>query len=267
MSLNSKSLIGGSCLLVSFLATLGSAHANVIEWGFEGPDVLTNQNTLATGQAVSGLGATSVDFATYGGSNTFSGVTVGDFVLSATPRGTDISGGSHSNAVSPNVVDYGSQMATIGQDNSVVTTASFTVTIDDTVLVDFTSLEFDYGFADFSGAANALTPDYTLTVTGGGSFTSNGSNSLPTVAAADNDDYLDIDPFVALMADLIGVTDTTLTFTWTFSDADGRSHGERRHLLDNISLNGTFTAVPEPGSYALLAGLTGLAFVALRRRM
>ena len=52
-------------------------------------------------------------------------------------------------------------------------------------------------------------------------------------------------------------TSSTLRFLETSTNTNNRDP-----LLDGVSVS----VVPEPGTYALLAGLTGLAFVMVRRR-
>ena len=51
--------------------------------------------------------------------------------------------------------------------------------------------------------------------------------------------------------------DTSRSYVWT-----SHAHRNGNAAFDNITL----TAIPEPGTYALLAGMTGLVYVMLRRR-
>jgi hypothetical protein len=63
--------------------------------------------------------------------------------------------------------------------------------------------------------------------------------------------------------DYQGLTGTTTFRIYAFSDGSDEDQIIR---LDNVVLNGTVSAVPEPSSFALLAGFCGLASVMVRRR-
>jgi hypothetical protein len=245
-------------LLVSSLI-VGSTQAAVVSWDFEGASITTNQNTTTTGVA-QGPASGSTSVPTSYGANTFaSGVTVGNFMIGSTDRGTDVTDQSHSNH-SP-TVSYGSQFATIGRDRDNTNIMSFTVTVDAATTVNFTNLAFDYGFADFSGVSgtNYVNPNYTLSVDGGGSFaTSFGSLGDQT----NKTNGVNVSSFSTGISGLSAVTNTTLTFTWTLDDANNRVHAERRHLMDNIVLTGT--VVPEPS--AALLGAFGILGLLHRRR-
>jgi len=46
----------------------------------------------------------------------------------------------------------------------------------------------------------------------------------------------------------------------------GNAGGTNNIFIDDIQITGTATVVPEPSSFALLAGCFGLTWVMLRRR-
>jgi hypothetical protein len=60
-----------------------------------------------------------------------------------------------------------------------------------------------------------------------------------------------------------GLTGTITFRIYAYDDSDSTGDMDR---LDNVVLNGTLSAIPEPSSFALLAGMFGLCLVALRRR-
>ena len=68
------------------------------------------------------------------------------------------------------------------------------------------------------------------------------------------------------LSNLTGLTDTTVTFTFDFTQEDrANSVNIIANTMDDIVLTGTAAAVPEPGVWFLLsAGSLGFAFV--RRR-
>lgn len=59
------------------------------------------------------------------------------------------------------------------------------------------------------------------------------------------------------------LTDETVEFRFLLGDDSGAT--SRIHVLDNIKLNGTVTAIPEPTTAALL-GLGGFALILRRRK-
>jgi len=135
----------------------------------------------------------------------------------------------------------------------------FSVAIPAGVTVDLTSLDFQHGFNE-TFHPNAITPYWELSITTGSATPDTGSLGAGTVNAAG---FFSQDESVALSG-LTGLTDTTVTFEFTFKTDEGRGNSlARAHTMDNVVLTGT--AVPEP-SALLLGLLAGLGLVARRRR-
>jgi hypothetical protein len=127
---------------------------------------------------------------------------------------------------------------------------SFTIDIDTSGFNDIT-----FGYDSFS--------DDTAVQTGGEWLTSfdSGSNiSLDTVFFTNS--YSDS----SYLIDTNGVDSLSLTFTFASleSDISGANVTGQRVHFDNFAIGGT--VVPEPSTYAAIAGVMAFAFVAYRRR-
>ena len=228
-------------LLTTTLALFATAHAAsaaVAEWDFDGLSVAPTKNVTI---------ATPVENNTFG-----AGVTISDFTLNASDRGNAFQRDRAEQAV---------------WDNGPPTMA-FTVTIDDTVTVDLTQLDFTYGFQDSTPAGNKLTPEYSLAFSQGSG--TNASGSLPTRAAGD-DAYEESTIVSSDLSGLTGLTNTSVTFTWTLTsaidegrnfDLQGPSDPSRAHFMDDVTLHG----VPEPSATGLIIS-AGVALLLFRRRV
>jgi len=89
----------------------------------------------------------------------------------------------------------------------------------------------------------------------------NGYNKLGSDIAADADKLFD--SFTITTAGMQLANGDTAEFRFYFGD--NQSGAGRYHKLDNVTINGAVT-VPEPGTYALLAGCFALTAVMVRRR-
>lgn len=150
--------------------------------------------------------------------------------------------------------------AEMGARSTPVVTASFTITINSAVTVDLSTLSFVHGF-DNNFGTNTLTPNYSLTFSQG-----SGTNTVGSLPTSTSTDYEQSASVTSLLSGLTGLNDTSVTFTWTFSNTEGRANGVglRSHFLDNIVLTGT-AVVPEPTA-ALLGGIGMLTLLRRRRR-
>lgn len=132
---------------------------------------------------------------------------------------------------------------------------SFSIMIPSTATVNLTSLSFDDGFNQTFNPGST-DPTWVLTIsTGSATPTSGGLATVSGTTFAEANESL-------ALSDLTGLTDTTVTFTWTY-DSNRNNSLALAHTIDNITLTGT--AVPEPSSAALL-GLGGLALILRRRK-
>ena len=149
-------------------------------------------------------------------------------------------------------------------------TLAMTVNIPNGVIVDLTSLDFVEGLDDPINA-NTTYSQWDLTFTSGGSGSPDSISrtrlqSEPNVVSSSHN---------VTLSGLTGLTDTSVTFTWTgyyaTSPGDpptGGNHSQRHAFLDDIVITGSVVppaAIPEPSTTALL-GLGGLALVLRRRK-
>lgn len=140
---------------------------------------------------------------------------------------------------------------------------SITVTVGDNVSdLDLTSLTFDIsrgGAGNFRGyavraqtpsAADVLVADRTNVAT---TSVTNDASSVYSAVSLD-------------LTSISGLQNLTSGQVVTFQLAHIGESSSQNLFWDNIRINGDITAVPEPSSFALLAGLVGGGFAAARRR-
>lgn len=131
--------------------------------------------------------------------------------------------------------------------------AAFAVTIDDTVTLDLTDLDFDAR----AGTNGVTARNIVFDINNPSLSSSDNSFDTGGMLGRDqaNNGFQTYSPNVAIPA-YQGLTDTTITFYF-------REQVGTRSEIDNIVLSGTLTPVPEPS--AALLGAIG-ALLLLRRR-
>ncbi|MGE9269669.1 MAG: PEP-CTERM sorting domain-containing protein [Verrucomicrobiales bacterium] len=221
------------------LLPLGMASAATISYDFENPANITDAGSVDEAYSAPDTN----DFGT--------GVTVSAFTM------TDRDALEYSRFTD---IGNGSVLAAVGN-GSTALTASFTVTIDDTVMVDLTSISFDSFFRFVLNNNNAnIVQTFSTSI---------GDNE--TVSSWTKDSNVNLWPnpdntVSVLLSGLTGLTDTSVTFTWSFEDNKSNTFANLTHGIDDIELIGTVSPVPEPSSVGLLvSGLSLLSFLRRRR--
>ncbi|MGJ8641547.1 MAG: sulfatase-like hydrolase/transferase [Opitutaceae bacterium] len=126
----------------------------------------------------------------------------------------------------------------------------FDVTIPAGVTVDLTGLSFDHGFNEVSHV-NGITPYWELAISTGSASPNTNTLGTGTVDVAGHfaqSESLNL-------SGLTGLTDTTVTFEFTFRTDENRNNDlDRAHTVDNVVLLGTvesFTPVPVISVFAV----------------
>lgn len=239
-------------ILTSFASSLlvGIGSAAIITYDFDDAAKITD-----------GLYGTANDSYSGADLNEFVGVTASAFALDDGTRnqGTiGVPGTTATGVGSAGISATGSDAAT-----NFAQSMSFSLNIADGANVDFKAISFTHGYFN-NATRGATTTDITwnLRVTEGAN-----TYSYSSVAwTHDGTTNYQLNPnspsALALDAGLSGLSDTIVNFTWTFSGQRGHNLNVQSNWLDDI----TISSVPEPSSYALLAGCLGLVSVMLRRR-
>ena len=94
----------------------------------------------------------------------------------------------------------------------------------------------------------------------GSGFTTLFTSADGVLDASEEWAFQEADPFSVTIAD-----GETATFR-LIGESNSSDLWGRGNVLDDLTLEGTFTPIPEPSSFALLAGCFGLAWIMVRRR-
>ena len=221
--------------LLSALITIGSTQAATVVYNFTGDTAIPSSSTTPKTS-----NATSNDFGP--------GVMVSAFNINTGARSsiTDSHGFAANDMHAYQSWSTGSP------------TMSLTISVDDTHILDLSSISFLYGVIHHKSDIDGT---YTLTSSLGGGTIS--THTLDAVGGSlVSDTYTP-----TLGASFQNLTNTDVTFTWALSNNLGSNYtGDARgHVMDNIKLIGTVSPVPEPSSTALI-GLGGLALILRRRK-
>ena len=141
-------------------------------------------------------------------------------------------------------------------------------------IVDLTSIDFitSYRQTNQVSGNTTITWDFATTVASepdtnvaGNSWVHNGGVDYQDDATVDYTGDTAYDNSIVL-SDLTNLTNTAVTFSWVMDGSKNNTYARVAYGIDDIILTGTVAPVPEPSSFALLAGCLGLASVTLRRR-
>lgn len=176
-------------------------------------------------------------------SNSFpAGVVAHDTVIPLGSSGDNGNDGTYSTALAKWTPSTNVKARVSPRGNAGTEKLSFSVDIPAGVAVDFTAIDFEFGFNENSGGP--LIPNWDLTISTGSATPSFGGLSGHNGTGW----YVnDPNPTSVTLSGLTGLTDTTVTFEWIFTTDAGNNHGVffRSFTLDDITLTGT-VGIPAP---------------------
>lgn len=238
---NSFNLMRKLCLLSSCLLSIGAASAATIEYDFE-----TSANISPIGPQTAATVYTAPDTNTFGAGISVSSFTLTDRDPAEYSRFVNIGGSSVEAAVGSGGADL---------------IAAFTITISDTVIVDFDDMVFDTSARwTQAGTVDDIFVDFHTTVGG-----VQGAPSNFDWTHDGDPNYQQITGNSVDLSSLTGLTNTTVTFSWELGTDRNNTFARITQGLDNITLTGTVAPVPEPSNFLTL-GAAILMFSMRRRR-
>ena len=191
-------------------------------------------------------------------------VTANDFTVGAGITGSGRSSGSKSLFARASLTDGANQISLA---NAIPANDYFSFTVDVAAgyEMDLTNFQFDAGYTRNGSFEGKQFRTYLLTSIDG--FVTGGLIDFETVDATVNGASLQY-PNGTTTISLAGAQFQNITTSAEFRLylADNTGSADYIHRLDNITLNGTVSVIPEPATMGLL-GIGGLVTMALRRRM
>lgn len=203
------------------MLAIGAARGAEIGYDFETPEHISG--------VTSGIGYAAPDINTFGAGVTVGRLELSDEITPATDYGRiqELGGGSVEAAVNDRNGN----------------TVSFTVTIDETVAVDFSHIAFDTSLVFYNTGDTTVGWDFSTVVgdnpatnvrssagwihDGGANYQSPGGNASGNIE----------------LAGLTGLSDTTVTFIWNLDSSRNNSFARAALGLDDIVLTGTSSAL------------------------